>query len=63
MIVFILLCNIVVLLFAIKTKIGLYTIPPEIQWQDAINEFDKNKKAIDELDISDYRLGNDHIYH
>ncbi|MDO7171304.1 hypothetical protein [Mariniflexile sp. AS56] len=60
--IFIAIFNVLLLLVAFKTKIGLYTVTPENQWQDAVNLFEENKKAIDDLDLSDYKLGSGHIY-
>jgi hypothetical protein len=54
--------NIVVLIFAFITKKLLYTVTPEEQWSKAIDAFDKNKKELDNLDITDYKLGSVHIY-
>lgn len=57
-----LLFNIVVLAFAFITKKFLYTVTPEKQWSKAIDTFDKNKKDLDNLDITNYKLGSKHIY-
>ena len=54
--------NIAILAFAFITKKFLYTITPEKQWSEATNAFDKNKKELDNLDLSDYKLGSGHIY-
>ncbi|CAH8283143.1 hypothetical protein EV196_102118 [Mariniflexile fucanivorans] len=54
--------NIVILLFAFRTKRGLYTITPEKQWSKNIKEFDKNLKSIDDIDLSNYKLGSGHLY-
>lgn len=55
--------NLIILFFAYKTKIGLYAITPEEQWKDVIERFNKNLKAIDDLEkISDYKLGSGHVY-
>ena len=45
-----------------KTKKWLYPRDSLKHFEDAINEFDKNKKAIEDLDLSDYKLGDGHIY-
>jgi hypothetical protein len=55
--------NAVVLIFAFKTKIGLYTLSPEQQWKKELNEFDNTIKAIERLEQeSDFKIGPDHIY-
>lgn len=56
------LFNLAVLLIAFRTKIGLYSITPEKQWSKNINEFDKNFKSIENIDLSNYKLGSGHLY-
>jgi len=60
--VFIVIFNLAVLVFAFTTKRFLYTKTPEHQLLPIITEFDKNKRAIDDLDRSDYKLGSGHLY-
>jgi len=60
--VIIIIFNALVLGFAFTTKRFLYTRTPEQQLQPIITEFNKNKRAIDDLDRSDYRLGTGHLY-
>lgn len=51
------------LILVTKFKRLLYTITPEQQHKKALNTFDANKKALDDLDINEnYNLGNNHIY-
>ena len=45
-----------------KKKRFLYTRNPEKHFEKAIYEFDRNKKAIEDLDTSEYKLGSGHIY-
>ena len=48
-----------------KTKKFLYPLDfyENMLFEDALNEFDKNKKAIDDLDTSSaYKLESGHIY-
>ena len=40
----------------------LYDITPEEQYSEAINIFDNNMKVINDLDLTDYKLGSGHIY-
>lgn len=57
------LINAVVLIFAFKTKMGLFTISPEEQWKKEIDEFDNTIKSIEQLEHeSDFKIGPDHIY-
>jgi hypothetical protein len=62
-IIFIILFNLIILILAFKTKIGLYTITPEEQWEDALNAFDGNYMAIQNIDNqSGFKLGTGHMY-
>lgn len=45
-----------------NTEYLLYSQDSEKHFEDAIKAFDKTKKEIDNLDISDYKLGSSHIY-
>ncbi len=45
-----------------KNKRFLYTTNPEEHFENAIYEFNWNKKAIEDLDTSEYMLGSGHIY-
>ncbi len=45
------LFNLAVLLFAFITKRGLYTMTPGKQWSKNTNEFDKNFKSIEDIDL------------
>ena len=57
------LCNILILIFAFITKIGLYTVSPEEEWADNLKEFDTNLKAIENMDsVSEFNLGTGHLY-
>lgn len=56
------LFNLAVLLFAFITKRGLYTMTPGKQWSKNTNEFDKNFKSIEDIDLSNYKLGSGHVY-
>ncbi len=61
-ILILILFNAIVLMIAFKMKKFLYTVTPEKQWEKNIKEFDANIKAIHNLDLSDYKLGSDHMY-
>lgn len=56
------LFNATILIFAFKTKIGLYTITPEQQWKKEIDEFDNNLKSIENIETFNYKLGSGHLY-
>ena len=45
-----------------KNKRFLYTRNLEKYFENTVYEFDRNKKAIEDLDTSDYKLGSGHIY-
>lgn len=49
--------NAVILTFAFIVKKGSYTVTPEKQWADNLNQFDKNFKAIEKIKISNIKLG------
>ncbi|GGG45358.1 hypothetical protein [Bizionia arctica] len=61
-VIFLAIFNMIVLLIAIKTKKYLYTITPEKQWSKEIEEFDKNYKIIENIDVDNYTLGSGHLY-
>jgi hypothetical protein len=60
--ILLIILDIAVLIIVIKYKRFHYMINRGKYIEDAINEFDKNKKAIDEIDMSGYKLGSGHIY-
>lgn len=62
LVIIILIVNAVILTFTFITKKGLYTVTPEKQWADILNEFDKNFKAIKKIKISNFKLGFGHLY-
>ncbi len=43
-----------ILLFAIRNK--------SKQWKASIGIFNRNKKAIETIDVSDFKLGSGHVY-
>lgn len=63
-IIFIIYPLLLILAIFLNPIIGKWLYPKgsEKDFKDAINEFDKTKKAIDDLDTSDYKLGSGHIY-
>lgn len=61
-IILVFVVNAVILTFAFITKKGLYTVTPEKQWADNLNEFDKNLKAIEKIKMSNFKLGSGHLY-
>ena len=54
--------NLVILIIAIISKKGLYTISPEKQWHKEIDAFDKKFKTLEQLNLSDYKINNTHLY-
>ncbi len=55
--------NLIVLLIGVKTQKFLYTVTPEAQWKEALDEFDSNLEALKKIDLTNtYKLGEDHIY-
>ena len=52
--------NTIVLIFAFRKNIGLFTITREQQWQKKSEEFDKNFKELEQE--SDFKIDPDHLY-
>jgi hypothetical protein len=51
------------ILFILPSIVLVYAIySKSIQLKKSIDVFNKNKKVIEDLDLSDYKLGTSHIY-
>jgi hypothetical protein len=61
-VIFLAIFNFIVLLIAFKTKLFLYTVTPEKQWEKENKEFDKNLEAINNIEVANYKLGSGHLY-
>jgi hypothetical protein len=59
---FLAIFNFIILLISFKTKLFLYTITPEKQWEKENEEFEKNLEAINKIEIANYKLGSGHLY-
>lgn len=64
-IISVLIFDVVILLFIFLKKNNdslIYTISPEEEYAENLKAFDENLIAIDNMDVSDYKLGSGHIY-
>lgn len=64
-IIFSALFNMIILLVVFLTKKNdflIYDITPEEQWAENLNKIDENIKAIENLDVFNYKLGSGHLY-